>query len=131
VGPTVLLLQAEDLLVVIGQPFTIADIECDVSDPRFRHGHLDSRWCRSAGARSVPVGRGNEAGKLSPAHSLFRVLDAERMVDELDHVAVRVVDGGVGLSGILAAAQLPNGANDVGYEPACRRPRVADSEDVE
>src|SRR5207253_9315602 len=41
VGPTVLLLQAEDLLVVIGQPFAIADIECDVSDPRFRHGHLD------------------------------------------------------------------------------------------
>src|SRR5207249_5585836 len=91
VGATALLLKAEALLVVIGQPFTIADIERDVSDPRFRHGHLEPRGCRSAGARSVPVGRGNEAGKLSPAQSLLRVLDAERMVDELDHVAVRIV----------------------------------------
>src|SRR6059036_1450483 len=41
VGPAILLLQAEDLLVVVGEPFAVADVERDVPDPWFRHGHLD------------------------------------------------------------------------------------------
>src|SRR5207245_6108792 len=80
------------------------------------------RECRSAGARSVSVGTGDKAGKLSPAQALLRILDAERMVYELDHVAVRVVDVGVVLAGVLPAPLLRIGAAAVGHGAGRRRP---------
>src|SRR5215510_16588590 len=79
-------------------------------------------------ARSVAVGRGDEPGKLSPPHSLLRVLDTERMVDELDHVAVRVVDVGVVLAGVLAAALVRVDAADVGHGAGGRCSHVRDAQ---
>src|ERR1700704_1061561 len=79
-----------------------------------------------------------EPGDLHPAQPLgimrdldlaaLGVLKPERMIHELDQVAVGVLDVGVVLAAVLPASLLRVGTSDVAAGAGGRRPHVRDAE---
>src|SRR5262245_28314959 len=93
VGPAVLLLQTEDLLVVVRGGFAVLNVEGDVPDPRLGHGST-STWCPTgsitlrgrAAAAQVP-----EAPVQRPGHQrVARALAPDVMAEAADQGGQRV-----------------------------------------
>src|SRR5712692_993520 len=101
---------------------------------------LGGRWRSGTLSTAGVLGR-DESGNLSPAQLLgigdgldrvsLGVLQAERMVDQLDEVSVEIVHVRVVLAGVLAAPLMRIGAADVEPGARGRRPHVLDAQLVQ